>query len=75
MGYQFGHSGGAVPLRLQLDETEKSAPCPACQRLDLEGTVTVRVPAAKHSGSVAATCSRGHMTFVNWSRESAEPAE
>lgn len=58
-----------MPLRLQLQQTQAEAPCPACKRLDLAGTVRLTVPAAAEAGSVAAMCERGHMTFVNWSRE------
>lgn len=69
MAYSFGHAGGSVPLRLQLEQTQAQAPCPACQRLDLEGTVRLTVSASADAGSVAAMCERGHMTFVNWARE------
>jgi hypothetical protein len=34
-----------------------------------DGRIVLKVDATRTSGSTPARCNRGHMTFVNWSRE------
>lgn len=75
MSQHFQHRGGGLPITLTLDQTEIDVQCPTCERLEYEGTITLKVAAERQSGSTPATCSRGHMTFVHWSRDDASGSE
>jgi hypothetical protein len=69
MAFSYRHQGGSLPIRLDLDETEVTQPCPTCERAGLEGSVTITAAADRKSGMTPASCSNGHLIMVNWTRE------
>lgn len=68
MSFSFQHSGGSLPMSLQLGQTDAEGVCPACSRAGLDGTVQVTVPADMDGGATMATCEHGHMVMVDWRR-------
>lgn len=68
MSYSFQHSGGSLPITLTLEEESVTRPCPTCARVEDEGTVTVRVGTDRSSGSIPASCTRGHLVMVTYTR-------
>ena len=68
MSFSYRHEGGSLPIRLEVDETEVTRPCPSCERAELDGTVTILAAADRDSGMTPAQCTRGHLVMVNWSR-------
>lgn len=71
MSFSYQHQGGSLPVRLDLDETEVTRPCPTCVRAELDGTVTIMAASDRRQGMTPAQCSHGHLVMVQWTRAEA----
>jgi len=71
MSHSFQHAGGTLPIAIPLGESSASKACPACERAGADGVVTIMVRDDAGSGTTMATCSRGHMVMVAWTRDGA----
>lgn len=68
MAHSFRHTGGSLPLTLALDQVSVEHACPTCERLELDGVVRITAAAELQSGTTPASCTRGHLVMVAWTR-------
>jgi hypothetical protein len=71
MSHSFEHAGSTLPIAIPLGETSATKPCPTCTRAGGAGEVTLTVRDDAASGTTMATCSKGHMVMVAWTRDGA----